>query len=68
MDTVTLKVFGMTCQHCVQTVKGALEKLPGVKSALVTLDQGIVKVEFDKSSVNQEQLKNAVVESGYEVS
>ena len=37
MATVTLKVEGMSCNHCKEAVEGALKKLPGVKSAVVDL-------------------------------
>ncbi|MBI1822945.1 MAG: heavy-metal-associated domain-containing protein [Nitrospirae bacterium] len=68
METINLNVTGMTCQHCVQSVKGALEKLHGVNSVSVVLDQGNVKIEFDSALVNLQQLRGAVVEAGYEVS
>ena len=45
MDRVTVTIEGMSCQHCVKAVRGALETLPGVRiddvavgSATVTLD------------------------------
>ena len=34
-----LKVSGMTCMHCVDAVKKALEQLPGVETAEVSLEQ-----------------------------
>ena len=34
-----LKLTGMTCMHCVGAVKRALEEIPGVESADVSLEQ-----------------------------
>ena len=34
-----LKVTGMTCMHCVGAVKRALERVPGVEGAEVSLEQ-----------------------------
>ncbi|VUA85620.1 MerA [Klebsiella pneumoniae] len=36
----TLKITGMTCDSCAAHVKEALEKVPGVQSALVFLSEG----------------------------
>ena len=33
MKRVELPIEGMTCDHCVRTVTGALESVPGVRSA-----------------------------------
>jgi copper ion binding protein len=68
MDTAILHVQGMTCNHCVQTVKGALEKMKGIKNVEVNLEKGLVNISYDSSSAGVEQLKSAVVEAGYEVS
>ena len=61
----TLKVDGMTCMHCVNRVKNALEGVEGVTSADVNLEQGQAVVEGTEFS--DEALKQAVAEAGYEV-
>lgn len=68
MDTATLNVQGMTCNHCVQTVKGSLEKINGVKSVSVTLEKGVVNVVYDPAAAKADQFKTAILEAGYEVS
>ena len=42
-----LKVEGMTCQHCVQTVSETVGKMAGVQKVDVNLDQKEVTIEFD---------------------
>ncbi len=63
MEATTIKVTGMTCGHCVASVTKALQKVPGVESADVSLDkaQAIVKGSADALA-----LIAAVKEEGYE--
>lgn len=66
MATATLKVTGMTCQHCVRSVTQALEEHEGVKRADVNLQAGSAVVEYDESRVTPAELAGAVSEEGYE--
>ena len=65
MKTV-LQVEGMSCAHCVQHVKKALESTAGVKSAEVSLKDKTAAVEHG-DEVDLDVLKAAVEEAGYEV-
>jgi copper chaperone len=66
MATTTLKVEGMTCQHCVRSVTQALESQEGVTHADVDLQAGRARVAYDDSRVTPRELANAVAEEGYE--
>jgi copper chaperone len=66
MATATLKVSGMTCQHCVRAVREALERQDGVQTAEVDLEAGRAIVEYDGARVSPGQLAGAVAEEGYE--
>lgn len=68
MATTTLKVSGMTCKHCVHTVKQALENIDGVEEAKVDLGAGEAVVDFDDGMTNAEALAAAVTEEGYPAS
>lgn len=59
----TLKVTGMTCGHCVAAVTKALENVPGVEKADVSLEkaQAVVSGDADKQA-----MVDAVKEEGYE--
>lgn len=63
MSDVNLKITGMTCGHCVKATTKALEGVPGVDSAEVTLTPGgaVVHGNADVSA-----LIEAVKEEGYE--
>ncbi|ARJ38694.1 copper chaperone [Sporosarcina sp. P21c] len=67
MNTTTLNVKGMTCNHCVQAVEGALTELSGVERALVDLKANSVTVQFDDSLVTVEKMKDAIEDQGYDV-
>jgi copper chaperone len=66
MARATLKVTGMTCQHCVRSVREALEGRDGVRSADVDLQAGRAVVEYDEAQVTPGELAGVVAEEGYE--
>ncbi len=47
MKRAVLNVTGMTCGHCVAAVRNALEAVPGVHSADVTLTPPRASVLYD---------------------
>lgn len=62
----SVKVKGMSCQHCVKRVTEALQALPGVKKVKVDLDQE--RATFDKpEKVTMSQVQQAIKSAGYEV-
>lgn len=65
MKTIALTIEGMTCAHCVMSVRKELSKLPNVKVEDVQI--GSAKVQIDETKVTTEQLKEAVEEAGYRV-
>lgn len=64
MEKLEFEVRGMTCDHCVTSVRNAIEELPGVHSALVDLDAGSAVVEGQ--DLDASQIAAAVREEGYE--
>lgn len=67
MAITTLKIQGMTCNHCVMRVTKALKSVAGVQDAKVDLQKGEAVVTYDDSKVTPEKLSFAVVEAGYKV-
>jgi copper chaperone len=65
MTTTTLKISGMTCQHCVRAVTHALESQEGVSRAEVDLQAGRAEVEYDADRVTPRSLASAVMDEGY---
>ncbi|WP_410514670.1 copper chaperone CopZ [Paenibacillus sp. BR2-3] len=65
MQSVTLKVEGMSCGHCVNSVEGAVKNLGA--SATVDLANNSVSVNYDESKVSLEAIKEAIEDQGYDV-
>lgn len=63
-STIELSIEGMTCDHCVNAVTGALKEVPGVKAAQVDLESKSASVEGEQ--VDVQALIAAVEEEGYE--
>jgi len=61
---IELDITGMTCDHCVNAVTGALKDVDGVTDAVVSLDEKRATVTAD--SVDIAKLIAAVEEEGYE--
>ena len=60
-----LRVEGMKCHKCAGRVRGALEAVPGVESAVVDLEGKQATVHLS-DSVPDEVLVGAVIEKGFE--
>ena len=67
MDSVTLKVKGMTCDGCVASVERVLKALDGVGRVDVSLERGEAAVEFDRGRVAESDLTNAIEDAGFDV-
>jgi copper chaperone len=67
METLTMKVDGMTCGGCVASVTRVLQAVPGVADVAVTLQPGAAKVTFDPARTGAPALKAAVADAGYDV-
>ena len=58
-------VAGMSCSHCVASVREEVSEVSGVSSVEVDLSSGRLRVDGDDFS--DEAVKAAVEEAGYEV-
>ena len=67
MKHTTLKVQGMTCQHCVKAIEKSVGKLAGVAEVAVTLANAQVDVHFDERQSDEAAIKAVIQEEGYEV-
>lgn len=66
MTTQTITVTGMTCGHCVVSVREEVGSIPGVTTVDVDLATGLVTIGSDRQ-VNDEAIREAVAEAGYAV-
>jgi copper chaperone len=63
----TVKIKGMTCQHCVMAVTKALRDIEGIKDLVVDLEKGEARYN-ETRPVDPETVKEKVKKAGYEVS
>jgi copper ion binding protein len=65
-QTSTYTVIGMTCGHCVASVREEVGDVPGVSDVDVDLATGRVVVTA-ASSVDDDAIRAAVEEAGYQL-
>ncbi|HOV85203.1 MAG TPA: heavy-metal-associated domain-containing protein [Syntrophobacteraceae bacterium] len=62
----SVKIKGMSCQHCVMAVTKALNEVAGIKDLEVDLSRG--EATFEESEpVDMEWVRNQIRKAGYEV-
>ncbi|MBD3171259.1 heavy metal translocating P-type ATPase [Candidatus Bathyarchaeota archaeon] len=64
---VNMRILGMTCAACVAAVEKALERVPGVKEAVVSLATEKAFVRYDPAVASIVDLREAVRSQGYDV-
>ena len=67
METVVIKVGGMSCQGCVKSVTDVLLAVPGVAEAAVSLDAGQAQVTYDPATAAVDRLRAAIEDAGFDV-
>lgn len=62
----TIKIKGMTCNHCVMAVTKALNEIDGIKNVKVDLEKG--RATFDEGKpVDMDLVIEKIKKAGYEV-
>ena len=63
----TLNVPGISCDHCKNTIEGAVGGLDGIAMVDVNIDQRTVAIDFDDTAVTLPEIVAVLDEAGYEV-
>jgi len=66
MTETTIKIEGMSCQHCVARVKKTIDGVNGVSGSDVQI--GSANVKYDESRVKKEDIEAAIEKAGYKIS
>ncbi len=62
----TIKIKGMSCQHCVMAVTKALKEIEGLQDVTVDLEKG--QAAFNETKpVDKTLIKDKIKKAGYEV-
>jgi copper chaperone len=67
MEQKTLKVEGMSCDHCVKAVTNALSGMSGVADVVVSLKDKTASFSHDPALASIEAITAAITEEGFEV-
>lgn len=65
METLVLKISGMACGGCANSVTKALLAIDGVSEAEVSHVEASAKVQYDPARTTAEKLRAAVEAAGY---
>ena len=67
MERATLEAPEISCEHCIQTIRKSVEKLPGVQFVSGDPDGKRVVVEYDPGQTPLGGIEAAMEEEGYPV-
>jgi len=62
-----IRIGGMTCASCAQTIENALEKTEGIVEASVNLASEKAVVVYDVQEIDYEGIRKVIESTGYEV-
>lgn len=65
-EKTTIKISGMHCASCAQTIEKALKHEPGIISANVNIATEKATIEYDTDKINLKRIGEVIKETGYE--
>ncbi|MCP4002195.1 MAG: heavy-metal-associated domain-containing protein [Gammaproteobacteria bacterium] len=67
MANINLNVVGITCGGCEKSIRNALLEQTGVSGVTASHETGVVKIDFDESEIQEQQLKQAIENAGFDI-
>jgi copper chaperone len=67
MLTTVIRVEGMSCDHCLKAISGAVTPLPGITGVTVDVKAGTVEIVHDPKLSDLGRVKAEIEEQGYDV-
>jgi copper chaperone len=67
VSTMIIAVPEIHCDHCKQSLEGALDPLPGVRSAQVDVEARTITVDVDEAVTSRDRIVATIEEQGYDV-
>ncbi|MBE9001718.1 cadmium-translocating P-type ATPase [Nostoc sp. LEGE 12447] len=65
MDTLTLKLRGMSCAGCANNIEKAIRSVPGVIDCNVNFGAEQAAIRYDRSLASLEKIQTAIAAAGY---
>ncbi len=67
MTKKTYQLETLSCPSCGLKIEGMLKKTEGIAESEVLFNSARVKVSFDETKIDAEEIKNRIQRLGYEV-
>ena len=65
MQNEHVSIRGMSCEHCVMSVRKALGRLDGVVVESVQIGSAVIR--YDEKKTGRNEIARAIEEAGYEI-
>ena len=65
-DTVTLRIYGMTCSSCTSTVENGLRDMPGINNVAVSLATETAEIDFEPDVIGPREMVDKIEEMGFD--
>jgi Cu+-exporting ATPase len=62
---LTMKVSGLHCEKCCNTIERSLSKIKGINLAKVDLGENEVLINYDENKVETEKIKKTIRKAGF---
>ncbi|NXP19686.1 ATP7B ATPase, partial [Scytalopus superciliaris] len=63
-----IKIDGMTCNSCAQSIEGTISQKQGVQCVAVSLSGSTATIHYDPAVTNSEELRAAIEDMGFDAS
>ena len=64
---VEFKIKGMSCEACASHISNEVGKLEGIATSSIKYEKGTAIVEFDKTKINENEIKTTINSTGYKI-
>ncbi|KAG6854251.1 hypothetical protein C0991_008944 [Blastosporella zonata] len=65
-DTVTLRIYGMTCSSCTSTIESGLTSVPGITSVAISLATETCTIDFDRVLIGPREMVERIEDMGFD--
>ncbi|KAG5634509.1 hypothetical protein H0H81_001702 [Sphagnurus paluster] len=65
-DTVTLRIYGMTCSSCTSTIESGLSSVPGITSVAISLATETCTIDFDRALIGPREMVERIEDMGFD--
>ncbi|MFY9180566.1 MAG: CCGSCS motif protein [Venatoribacter sp.] len=67
MELTSIRINGMKCDGCAETITNALTSTAGVERASVNFINGRADISFNREHTDVDALKQVIRDAGYEI-